>query len=80
MNTLRKITHQDRITVEKMSIFVANWIGGGKDNGEYVTANGWHSGDGDNWTDNSGRPVADPEFDTATIELRGGFRNGDVVS
>lgn len=58
---------------------VANWVGGGRDNGEYVTMNGWHSADGDNWTDGLGRPVVGASFVGAVIELRGGFRDGESV-
>lgn len=56
--------------------FLANWIGGSDGNGEYVVPSmGWHSADGDNWTDAHGHPVDSNIFHQNSIALSGGPRN-----
>ena len=48
--------------------------------GAYHTANGWHSADGDVWTDDTGRPVQGDEFEATGIRLVGGPRDGVRVA
>lgn len=43
------------------------------------TAGEWYSKDGDNWSDQSGRPVTDSTFGESRIELCGGPRDGEIV-
>lgn len=60
---------------------IAHWYGGGSNSGEYVIIqHGWHSADGDVWTDDHGRLITSPAFDAAVIELSGGPRDGEVVA
>ena len=73
-----KTTTMQMIEPESLAAF---WRGGGPGNGEYVvSAQGWHSADGDNWTDDAGRPVTGDTFDAAAICLSGGPRDGEVVA
>lgn len=59
----------------------AHWRGGGPGDGEYVVSpQGWYSADGDNWVDDSGRPVQTEEFHAATVVLSGGPRDGEYVA
>lgn len=60
--------------------YTASWCGGGVGNGEYrVVGRPWRSADGDEWTDANGQTVRSEAFDSATITLLGGPRNGVTV-
>lgn len=40
----------------------------------------WYSTGGDNWCDQSGRPVTDETFSESRIAFSGGPRNGEMVA
>lgn len=58
----------------------AEWIDGQYVVTETGTDNEWYSIDGDNWSDQEGKPITDETFDSSRIVLRGGPRDSDVVA